>query len=197
MNKSFNGLIMYKSYETKRVILRDWLESDIEPYVTLNQDAEVLKYFPRLYSKEESIDDINEFKQQLVKYGYTIYACELKENHEFIGFVGLYNRFDMPFSPCTEIGWRINKNYWGKGLATEAAIKCLDIGFNECGLDQIVSFTAKINKASERVMQKIGMFHDVKDDFMHYKVSNDHPLSAHVLYRITKEQFSPIAKNVK
>lgn len=186
---------MFKSYETAQVILRNWLPSDIEPYIQLNQDAEVLKYFPRLYSRQESIDDIHEFNQQLVKHGYTIYACELKKTHEFIGFVGLFNRSDMPFSPCIEIGWRINKSHWGNGLATEAALKCLEIGFNECNLDEIVAFTPQINKASERVMQKIGMSHNPNDDFKHYKVSDDHPLARHVLYRINKEQFECVNNN--
>lgn len=98
-------------YETQRLILRDWQDTDIEPYVELNQDLEVLRYFPKLYSREESIADIKEFKKQLIDYGYTIYACELKGTKSFIGFAGLNKRDDMPFSPCVEIGWRLAKEY--------------------------------------------------------------------------------------
>lgn len=176
-------------YQTERLILRDWLDSDIEAYIALNQDPEVLKYFPRLYTREESIADIAEYRQLLQDSGYTIYACELREENIFIGFVGLFKRDDMPFSPCVEIGWRLAKEYWGRGYATEAARKCLEIGFEECNLDEIVSFTPIINQPSERVMQKIGMLHNPEDDFCHYKVSKNHPLSRHVLYRLTRAQY--------
>ena len=179
-------------YQTERLILRNWQDSDTEAYIALNQDPEVLRYFPRLYSKDESIADIVEYKQLLIERGYTIYACELKACGAFIGFVGLYPRDDMPFSPCVEIGWRLAKKYWGYGYAPEAAIKCLEIGFNECNLHEIVSFTPTINTPSERVMQKIGMLHH--DNFYHYKVPEDHALSKHVLYKFTKEQFQTACK---
>lgn len=177
-------------YETQRLILRDWQDTDIEPYVELNQDSEVLRYFPRLYSREESMADIKEFKQQLIDYGYTIYACELKETNSFIGFVGLNKRDDMPFSPCVEIGWRLAKECWGQGYAPEAALKCLDIAFNELNLLEVVAFTPEINIPSQRVMQKIGMTYNPIDDFKHYKVLASHQLSEHVLYRIKKSDFN-------
>lgn len=179
-------------YHTDRLILREWLDQDIEPYVELNQDHEVLKYFPRLYTREESTEEIKEFNQLLKNYGYTIYACELKNTNKFIGFVGLYNRDDLPFSPCVEIGWRLAKQYWGNGYATEAAKKCLEIGFLDCNLEEIVSFTPKINKPSERVMQKIGMLHNPLDDFLHYRVSKDHPLASHVLYRLSSNHYKSL-----
>ena len=91
-----------------------------------------------------------------------------KENHQFIGFIGLNTPdFEAHFTPCVEIGWRIAKEFWGQGLALEAAQKCLEIGFNEFNLSEIVSFTAITNKKSERVMQKLKMTHDDKDNFYH------------------------------
>lgn len=182
-------------YETERLILRNWVESDTEKYVMLNQDKEVLRFFPRIYSRAESIEDIAEFKLQLIEHGYTIYACELKENNIFIGFVGLFNRADMPFSPCVEIGWRIFKEYWGHGYAPEAALKCLDIAFNEFNISEIVAFTPKVNIPSERVMQKIGMKFNPHDEFNHYKVPDTHILSKHVLYKISLNDFRLMQKD--
>jgi len=177
-------------YETKRLILRNWQDSDIEPFIALNQDPKVMEFFPNLRTLEETIAMINKCKQHFSTYGYTLFACELKQNHHFIGFVGLINNdVDLPFSPCVEIGWRLAHKYWGQGLALEAAQKCLDIGFNEFNLDEIVSFTAKINKKSERLMQKLGMVHDVMGDFYHPKMQKEHPLSLHVLYRLNKLRF--------
>ena len=176
-------------YETKRLIIRDWLDSDIPHYIALNLDPHALRYFPRVYQKDESIADVIKFQHQLKIEGYTIYACELKSDNSFIGFVGLNKRTDMPFSPCIEIGWRLLQKYWGKGYAPEAAKKCLEVGFNDFLINEIVAFTPKINLPSIRVMQKIGMHYIEEDDFHHYKLTKDHQLSLHVLYKITNQQF--------
>jgi len=170
-------------YETERLILREWQESDMAPFIALNQDPDVMRFLI-VYNEQETISITKEFMQHFARYGYTIYACVLKSNGQFIGFVGLWHRFDMPFSPCVEIGWRLEKKYWGQGLAFEAATKCLEIGFLEFDLDEIVSFSSKINIQSKRVMQKIGMIYNEGEDFYHYKLARDDPLSLHVLYRI-------------
>lgn len=174
-------------YKTKRLILRQWQEADLAHFIALNQDPEVMRFL-QTRSEQETISIVKEFMKHLVRYGFTIYACTLKSNHEFMGFIGLWHRFDMPFSPCVEIGWRLDKKYWGQGFAVEAADKCLEIGFLEFNLDEIVSFCSKINIKSERVMQKIGMNKD-KEDFYHYKFVENDPLSLHVLYRIKKQEW--------
>ena len=176
-----------KNYETERLILREWTGPDSEPFINLNKNPVVMEYFPYLYTDDETISSINKFIQHYEIHGYTIFVCELKNTAEFIGFVGLLNRDDMPFSPCVEIGWRLANSYWGNGYATEAAIKCLDIGFNEFKLNEIVSFTSKLNRKSERVMQKIGM--EYGNDFNHPKLGNEHPLCLHVLYRLSFEKY--------
>jgi len=93
------------------------------------------------------------------------------------------------FTPCVEIGWRIAAPYWNQGYATEAALAVLHAAFKKYGLSEVVSFTSTLNKPSMRVMEKIGMHHDPKDDFDHPNLAKEHPLARHVLYRITKEQF--------
>lgn len=177
-------------YETTRLILRPWQASDIEPFVQLNQDPQVMEFFPGIYTVEETIEQVEKFKQHFVQHKYTMYACELKNTNEFIGFIGLmYRDFVANFTPCVEIGWRLAYKHWGQGLAVEAAQQCLNIGVNEFNLNEIVSFTAKSNLRSQRVMQKLGMTRDIKGDFHHPKLAVDDPLSLHVLYRISKEQW--------
>lgn len=180
-------------YETERLILRDWIDSDIEPFIKLNQDPQVMEFFPNYYTKDETIASIERFKKSLTEFGYSLYACELKSNQQFIGFIGLLHRdFDLPFAPCVEIGWRLSKEYWGQGLAVEGAKKCLEIGFGEFNLNEIVSFTAKINHRSERVMQKLCMLYDGGGDFCHPKLPIEHPLNLHILYRISKNRWKQI-----
>ena len=124
------------------------------------------------------------------RHGYTIWAACLKETTELMGFIGLKSiDWESHFTPAVEIAWRLGSKYWGKGYATEGAKATLDYGFNQCGLKEIVSFTVPDNARSLRVMKKIGLKHDIKGRFAHPELPVDHPLSQHVLYRLTKEEY--------
>lgn len=81
------------------------------------------------------------------------------------------------------MGWRLSRDQWGNGYATESARSALAFGFDELALAEIVSFTSAVNKQSRRVMERLGMNHDSADDFDHPSLS-DGPLRAHVLYRL-------------
>lgn len=175
--------MIMKNYETDRLILRPLQDSDIEPFVEMNSDAEVMKYFPKLLSRNETLEMYNNFKN--TKNDFSFYAAEEKNSKKFIGFVGLNIPTFMP--NCVEIGWRLRKEFWGQGLASEAATKWLEIGFNEFGLKEIISFTAKENKKSQAVMERIGMKHDEKRDFFHPKVAKENPLCFHVFYSIKND----------
>ena len=108
----------------------------------------------------------------------------------FAGFIGLLRaEFDAPFTPAVEIGWRLAPEFWGQGLAPEGARAALASGFEVLGFGEIVSFTARANGPSIRVMEKIGMRRDPKDDFDHPALAADDRLRAHVLYRITTQEF--------
>jgi RimJ/RimL family protein N-acetyltransferase len=105
----------------------------------------------------------------------------------FIGFVGLsVPRFEAPFTPCVEVGWRIAAEYWGRGYAPEAARGALAFGFDTLGLREILSFTTVVNQPSRRVMEKLGMVHDPSNDFDHPALPEGHALRRHVLYRIAR-----------
>ena len=171
--------------ETPRLLLRQWKQSDHEPYMQLNQDKEVMEFFPSTQTAEESTAQIERITKYIDQNGYGFFALERKDNGQFIGFTGLSNpRFDAYFTPCVEIGWRLSKHNWNQGFATEAANACLDFGFNTLQLDKIYSFTSVHNLRSQQVMIKTGM---IKDGlFSHPMVEDGHILKEHVLYRIDK-----------
>ena len=171
---------MRYKYETERLILRQWQESDIAPFAEMNSDSEVMKYFPKTLSFEETLEMYDRYKGN--KNGFGLYPAEEKISGKFIGFVGLNIPSYMP--DCVEIGWRLRKEFWGKGYATEAAKKWLSIGFGEYDLKEIISFTAKQNQKSQEVMKRIGMKRDEKRDFFHPKIPKDHPLAFHVFYAL-------------
>lgn len=177
---------------TPRLILRTWKPSDIALMAAINSDPLVMEYFPatqNIVATQASIDYIT---QHYKNYGYGVYAVEIKDTHEFIGFVGLdHPSFEIPnFKPIglpiVEILWRLSSSHWGKGYATEAARAVLHYAFTELNLDEIISFAVVANFKSRRVMEKIGLHHSDKDDFDHPKLEEKNPLRRHVLYRLTR-----------
>jgi len=105
----------------------------------------------------------------------------------FIGFVGLWTpSFEAHFTPAVEVGWRLAREHWGRGYASEAAEASVALGFGGLALEEIVAFTVPANFRSRRVMERLGMTHDPADDFDHPGVPEGHALRRHVLYRLAR-----------
>lgn len=170
--------------ETDRLILRDLQESDLPALIALNQDPEVMQYFPKPYSQAESLRLYQGIQDEVKAYGYSLWAVEEKSSQEFTGLVGLHHSDLRIFAgkEAVEIGWRLRKEFWNHGYATEAARACLDFAFQRAGLSEVYSFTSLLNLPSQKVMQKLGM--EFVKEFDNEKVPADSPLHRHVLYRI-------------
>lgn len=174
--------------QSSRLILRPWQNSDLAPFAEMNANAQVMQYFPKLLSQHESDVLAEKFQHLIDVNGWGFWALELKQTGQFIGFTGLHAQPDLfEFSPCTEIGWRIDPTFWHQGYATEAAIECLKFAFATLKLQDIKAFTAKQNKVSERVMLRLGMRHE--GYFNHPKLDADSPLRCHTLYGIKQADF--------
>jgi RimJ/RimL family protein N-acetyltransferase len=175
---------------TDRLLLRQWKDSDSEPFAALNADPAVMTHFPAQMTRAESDSFVERMTADIDRRGYGLWALEVIGTGRFIGFTGLsVPSFDAHFLPAVEVGWRLAKDAWGNGYATEAARASLAYGFGPAGLDEIVSFTATTNLPSQRVMQRIGMTHDEADDFDHPRLEKGHRLERHVLYRIKRTQW--------
>jgi ribosomal-protein-alanine N-acetyltransferase len=171
--------------ETDRLILRRWKDSDREPFAEMNADPRVMEFFPDTLTRDESDQLIESIETHFDNRGFGLFATELKGERKLIGFIGLHvASFQAHFTPCVEIGWRIAVPYWGKGLATEGSREVLSFAFDRLRLERVVSFTVPENVASRRLMEKLGMTHDPKDDFEHPKLPPGHRLRRHVLYRL-------------
>jgi RimJ/RimL family protein N-acetyltransferase len=168
---------------TERLALRQWRESDLEPWAAMNADPEVREHFPGLLTREQSAASMARFQADLDQRGYGWWAVEVLATGEFIGFTGLDPvDEDMPFTGV-EIGWRLARSAWGHGYATEAALASLAFGFDTLALSEIVAVTATTNLRSQAVMRRIGMTRDPADDFDDPGVPEG-PLRRSVLYRI-------------
>lgn len=171
---------------TARLLMRRWRASDRRPFAALNADAKVMEHFPSRLSAAESAELIARIEAHFEAHGYGLWALEVSATGEFVGLAGLMLvPFAAPFTPATEIGWRLRRSAWGRGYATEAARAALAFGFQRSGLDQIVSFTSVANERSRAVMARIGMTCDPADDFDHPLLPDAHRLRRHVLYRVS------------
>lgn len=172
---------------TPRLILRPVAENDFEAMYEMGQDPRVMEFLGPLQTKEEVHRFIKKIQEHQKAYGFSYLAIEHKTSNQFLGLVGLLvPSYPLPFSPCVEIGWRLKFEAWGHGHAFEAAQELMRWGFEEKKLNEIVSFTAVINKRSEELMKRLRMTSDAKENFLHPKVSEGDPLREHVLYRKLK-----------
>jgi ribosomal-protein-alanine N-acetyltransferase len=171
---------------TPRLTLRRWRESsDREPFVAINADPRVMEHFLAPLTRDESEELIARIEQEFEERGFGLWALELRETGDLIGFTGLsVPEFEADFSPAVEVGWRLAASAWGRGYATEAARAALEFGFGPAGLDEVVSLTSAGNERSRAVMERLGMSHDPADDFDHPEIPNGHALRRHVLYRL-------------
>lgn len=171
--------------KTSRLILREWRESDLDAFASLNADPRVREFFPSLMTRAESEASIGRMRAHQAEHGFGFWAIEAPGVADCVGMCGLAHvYFEAPFTPCVEIGWRLAHEYWGRGYAPEAARAALDYGFDTLKLDEIVAFAVVENAKSRRVMEKVGMTYDPADDFDHPGLPAGHPLRRHVLYRI-------------
>jgi RimJ/RimL family protein N-acetyltransferase len=177
--------------QTPRLRLRPWRDADLAPIAEMNADPRVMEFFPKLLDRAESDLLVTRIRDHFARHGFGLWAVEVPGVADFIGFVGLaIPRFEAHFTPCVEIGWRLAREHWGRGYATEAARAALAFGFRDLALQEIVSFTTAANVRSRAVMERIGMTWSPEDDFDHPALPEGHPLRRHVLYR-TRRPLSP------
>jgi RimJ/RimL family protein N-acetyltransferase len=174
---------------TQRLLLRQWRREDLEPFARLNADPRAMEHMPALLTRAESDALAQRISLHFAERGFGLWAVEVPEVAMFIGFVGLsVPRFQAPFTPCVEVGWRLLPEHWGRGYATEAGRAALDFSFEQLGLEEIVSFTATMNQRSRAVMERLVMMRDPRDDFDHPSLPPGHALRRHVLYRARRQR---------
>jgi RimJ/RimL family protein N-acetyltransferase len=144
--------------ETERLLLRAWRSSDEAPFAALNADPEVTRYLRGPMRRGDSDELLAQIRGHWQEHGFGLYAVEVKDSGDFAGFVGLAVPSFLPdVLPAVEVGWRLAREHWGQGYATEGARATLAHGFGELGLAQIISIIDPLNAASVRVAERLGM----------------------------------------
>ena len=151
----------------------------------MNADPVVMRYFPATLDQAASDAFIDRIEALFSRQGFGLWALEVADTAEFIGFTGLNPMPDgVPGAGGMEVGWRLAQRAWHHGYATEAAAAAVDVGFGGAGLDQVWSMTAVLNQPSQAVMVRLGM--TPWSHFDHPGLDAGHPLRPHIAYRLQR-----------
>jgi RimJ/RimL family protein N-acetyltransferase len=173
----------FENMQTDRMLMRRWRESDREPFAALNADQDTMRFFPSTLDRVASDAFVDRMESLFDRQGYGLWALELTETGEFIGFTGLNPMPEgVPGAGGMEVGWRLAKHAWHHGYATEAARTAVLVAFDGIGLDEIWSITAVLNEPSQAVMRRLGLTEYAR--FEHPLVPAGHPVRPHVAYRL-------------
>jgi ribosomal-protein-alanine N-acetyltransferase len=141
--------------ETERLKIVSIGMTDTDLLFQLTSNAEVMKFFPKILDYQETSKMICKILDHYKKYGHCFWKLLLKSNEQFIGIAGLLHQ-DIENQEETEIGYRIVREHWNNGYATEAAHACKKYAQNILGKKRIISLIHPENIASIRVAQKLG-----------------------------------------
>jgi RimJ/RimL family protein N-acetyltransferase len=171
--------------ETARLILRDWEDADEARFYAVMNTPAVLRRLGGTQTREgwhEAFERIRGFTRD---FGHTFWIVEEKATGELLGFCGL-KRVNAPgagaLTGTPEIGWRLRESAWGKGIAKEAAIASLDLGFARFGYDRIIAMTIAANVDSAGLMLRLGMKRRADLDFVDQRFGPD--VNPQILFEI-------------
>lgn len=146
--------------ETARLILRDWREDDIAPFIRHTNTQKVMRWLGGVQTEARLTDAIRgRMMRWQEERGFTFWALERIADGALLGFCGL-KLADTPGSPIEglhEVGWRLREDAWGQGYAREAAIAAIDFAFERLGSPRVAAITFAGNEASWGLMERLGM----------------------------------------
>ncbi|MEV6348408.1 GNAT family N-acetyltransferase [Actinoplanes sp. NPDC051851] len=168
--------------QTERLALRQWRDDDLDALAAMNADPEVMRYIMdgAVRDRPQTEAGLRHMVKIWEEHAFGLFAIDVRETGEFAGWAGLSVPEFLPeVMPTVEIGWRLAREHWGQGYATEAATAALRFGFEERGLERVVSIRHRENDRSRRVMEKLGMAHG----FDTVVPANGQPVAVHAISR--------------
>lgn len=145
--------------ETANLVLRDWREEDIGPFILHTNTPNVMRWLGGVQAPAAFADSIRERMMRWQRErGFTFWIVERKADRELLGFCGLkLAEAGSPIAGLHEVGWRLREDAWGRGYAKEAAVASLDFAFDSLGADRVVAITFAPNEPSWGLMERLGM----------------------------------------
>lgn len=173
--------------ETERLIMRGWLQGDLDAFHAINSDPRVRETLGPIMTRDEVADLIIRMQRLQERDGCCFWALVTKADDKLIGWCGMIRgAHDLPVKDKLEIGWRMAFDAWGNGYITEAAKECIAWAAKQFPEEQVWAITSENNHRSRAVMERLEMEYLPEMDFDHPSVEPDSDLLRHVTYR-TKE----------
>ncbi len=192
--------------ETERLVLRSFTAEDAENLFQLDSDPKVMRFInggkPTEYNiiKEQVLPRFLGYYQKYDHFGF--WATVEKSSNEFIGWFHFYPAVEQQFAVELQIvnsneialGYRLCQSTWGKGYATEASKALINKGFMEWDVQRIVAWALTVNKASTRVMEKVGLKLEKEFAFTESQLPNLQPSDRKIaFYALNKNEFQQIS----
>ena len=147
---------MVPTLETARIRLREFSQEDLDPLVAMVTDEDQMRYYPRPKTRAEAYEWIERNLTLYRDHGFGFWFMESVEASEFLGYCGIRPLL-LDGVDETEVGWHIHKDFWNRGLATEAGMACRDLAFTRFDISRLVGLIDPGNVASIGVAERIGM----------------------------------------
>jgi RimJ/RimL family protein N-acetyltransferase len=168
--------------ETQRLILREFVAEDTDALARVLSDPEAMRYYPMSFDRKAVEEWIARNQRRCATDGHGLWAMDLKSSGEMMGDCGITLQ-EVEGESLPEIGYHLRRDMWGRGLASEAAHACRDYGFQQLGLDSMISLIRPENMPSWRVAERIGM--------KVWKETTRNGLR-HLVYRIRREEWEDL-----
>ena len=172
--------------ETARLVMRSWRDADVAPFQAICSDPEVMATLGPPLDMEETAALIERVRLREAEDGHTFWALERREDARLIGWCGIIRGNVGPIDGKAEIGWRLARDCWGAGYATEAARGAIDWAFAHLPDDDVWAITWRENVRSQAVMERLGMIRRPDLDFDHPKLAEEDPLRPHVTFSVAR-----------
>lgn len=172
--------------ETARLVMRSWRDEDVAPFQAICSDPEVMATLGPPLDMDGAQALVGRVRALEASHGHTFWALERREDARLIGWCGVIRGNAGPVDGRAEIGWRLARDCWGSGYATEAARGAADWAFANLSDDDVWAITWRGNVRSQAVMERLGMRRHPDLDFDHPKLAEGDPLRPHVTYSIAR-----------
>jgi ribosomal-protein-alanine N-acetyltransferase len=142
--------------ETRQLLLRAPIASDVDPLFEIQRDADAMQYTYCAPDREATVKHLRDYADRFSIDGFAPWTAVCKENERVAGWGGLNCDPKEP-QWGTEVAYFIHRNYWGRGFASEIVAASLGLAFDQLDLAEVRAFTRPANLASARVLEKAGL----------------------------------------
>jgi RimJ/RimL family protein N-acetyltransferase len=172
--------------ETARLLLRPWRDDDIPEFIRRTNTQAVMEFLGGVQAEDAMRASCARARASQDKNGFCFWIVERKSDHALLGFCGLKIGTSGPIMDTIEIGWRLREDAWGQGYAREAAEASLDWAWRNLDCKKVFAITARNNRRSYTLMERLGMSRRRDLDFDHPDVPEGNPIRAHITYEIAR-----------